>query len=169
MIAHSQPRPLPASCPQLAAAHPGLLAALFPLLAPPAPQLAAGGGRVQLLAAEVLCELLGPGAFGTDSAQERATLEAALSALLALGDAAGAPGEAGAAAASAAAAVAGALAERDAELVCGASASALPLAQLMLRCVQRPEREVRGARTVAGRRQRATALSYVLGSPVLPS
>jgi hypothetical protein len=128
---------------QLAAAHPGLLAALFPLLAPSDAQLAAGAGRVQLLATELLSELLGPGTFGSDAQQERATLEAALGALLSLADAAGAPGEAGGAAARAAAVVAGALAERDAELLGGASASALPLAQLMLRCVERPEREVR--------------------------
>ncbi|GBF98210.1 hypothetical protein Rsub_10710 [Raphidocelis subcapitata] len=134
--------PTRASPGQLAAAHPGLLPALAPLLAPGAAQMAAGADRVQLLATEVLCELLGPGTFGDDGAQERAALEAAAAALLSLRDAALAPGEAGAAAARGAAAVAGALAERDAELVCGASAAALPLAQLMLECVQRPEREV---------------------------
>jgi len=131
---------------QLCAAHPALLPALISLLAPVDTQLAAGADRVQLLATEVLSELLGPGTFGTDAQQERATLEVALGALVGLKEAALAPGDSGAAAARSVAAVASAAAERDAELICGGAGSgvALPLAELMLQCMQRREREVRG-------------------------
>lgn len=134
----------PSTPAQLFAAHPGLLGTLAPLLAPSAPQLAAGADRVQLLATEILSELLGPGTFGEDAEQERAALEGAIAALLTLRGAALAPSGAGAAAARGVGAVASALAERDAELVCGVSGGALALAEVMLQCVQRPEREVRG-------------------------
>ncbi|KAI8465208.1 MAG: armadillo-type protein [Monoraphidium minutum] len=126
---------------QLCAAHPELLGALTPLLAPPEPQRAAGADHAQQAAAELLSDLLGPGAFGTDPQQEAAALGAATSALLSLRAAALAPGPAGAAAARAAGSVAGALAERDAEAAT-AGPGALALAELMLQLVQRPEREV---------------------------
>ena len=160
--------PARASAGQLAARHPGLVAAVAALLAPCEAQLAAGADRPQLLAAEVLAELLGPGTFGDDAAAERAALEAALASLLALRGAALAPGAAGAAAARAIATVVSAAAERDAELISGCApaagssgsgsganganaaagggggggeALALAVAQLMLDCARRPERE----------------------------
>ena len=57
------------------------------------------------------------------------------------------PDSAGAAAAKYVCSIASAIAERDADLVAGAACwQALPLAQLILQCVSRPEREVRGQR-----------------------
>ncbi|KAF8069517.1 IPO13 [Scenedesmus sp. PABB004] len=152
---------------QLAAAHPALLRCLFSLLGATATE-AVTAERIECLATELLCEVLGPGTYGTDAAQERAALEAAMGALLALRDAALRPGPAGAGVARAVAAVASALAQRDAEVVCGRAgggsggggggtangcggaaaahggggAHVLPLAELMLHALSRPERGV---------------------------
>jgi hypothetical protein len=87
------------------------------------------------------------GTLGTDPAHEKQGLEAAISALLNLQSLVLRPDAAGAAAAKYICSVASAVAERDADLVAGAGCwQALPLAQLLLQCVSRPEREVRGPR-----------------------
>lgn len=128
--------------------------------------------RIEGLARELLCELLGPGTVGTDAHQERAAVDAAMSALLGLREAALAPGPTGAGVARTVASIASALAQRDTEAVCGvrgdiidngapangsglsnghaavlmsagpASPHVLPLAELMLQIVSRPERAV---------------------------
>lgn len=151
---------------QLAASHPDLLNCLFGLVGATATEPVTSE-RIESLACELLCELLGPGTYGKDAAQERAAVEAAMAALLGLRDAALAPGPAGAGVARCVAAIASALAQRDTEAVCSAGPGAappasngaasngsaaaavpasgqhvLPLAELMLHCVSRPEREV---------------------------
>lgn len=148
---------------QLAADHPQLLTCLFSLLGATATE-AVTAERFEGLACEILCEVLGPGPVGTDPQQEKAAIEAAMGALLALRDPALAPGSAGAGVARSVAAIASALAQRNPEVVCGAAAvtagagtsstangvngtavggqHVLPLAELMLHCVARCERSV---------------------------
>lgn len=107
---------------QLAAAHPFVLGCLFNLLGAPASE-AVTSERIQGLARELLCELLGPGTVGTDERQEQAVLEAAMGALLGMRDAALAPGPVGAGAARSVASIASALAQRDVDTVCGCNSS----------------------------------------------
>eukprot|EP00879_Flechtneria_rotunda_P013989 GHRR01014615.1.p1 GENE.GHRR01014615.1~~GHRR01014615.1.p1 ORF type:complete len:901 (+),score=383.80 GHRR01014615.1:2232-4934(+) len=151
---------------QLAAQHPAVLTCLFGLLGTSATEPVTAE-RIEGLACEMLCELLGPGTAGTTPQQERAAVDAAAAALLGLGDIALTPGHVGARVARCVAAVASALAQRDAETICGCAPPAtsptaagngrtvsndstrasggqhvLPLAELMLHCIARPEREV---------------------------
>eukprot|EP00878_Enallax_costatus_P030732 GHUV01033512.1.p1 GENE.GHUV01033512.1~~GHUV01033512.1.p1 ORF type:complete len:442 (+),score=127.05 GHUV01033512.1:219-1544(+) len=148
---------------QLAAQHPQLLTCLFSLLGATATE-AVTAERIETLACEILCELLGPGPVGQDLQQERLAVEAAMGALLALRDLALTPGAQGTGVARCAASIASALAQRDTEAVCGNAAApvpaangaisngtaavavsgqhVLPLAELMLHLVARPERAV---------------------------
>jgi hypothetical protein len=151
---------------QLAASHPTLLSCLFSLLGATATE-AVTAERIECLACEILCEVLGPGTYGEDMQQEREAVDAAMAALLSLRDVALTPGPAGAGVARCVASIASALAQRDTSLVCGLSTSSstsgitangtassnggvapsgsqhvLPLAELMLHCVSRPERAV---------------------------
>ncbi|WIA10180.1 hypothetical protein OEZ85_010384 [Tetradesmus obliquus] len=147
---------------QLAASHPTLLSCLFSLLGATAAE-AVTAERIEGLACEILCDVLGPGTYGEDSQQERTAVDAAVAALLSLRDVALTPGPAGAGVARCVASIASALAQRDTSLVCGGAAAAatangtsssnggaapaaslnvLPLAELLLHCVSRPERAV---------------------------
>lgn len=151
---------------QLAASNPAILTCLFSLLGAPAAE-AVTSERIEGLARELLCELLGPGTVGSNTQQERAAVEAAMAALLGMRDAALAPGLVGAGVARSVASIASALAQRDTEAVCGsgcgasaaaangngaglsnghggaaANPSVLPLAELMMQLVSRPERGV---------------------------
>lgn len=148
---------------QLAAQHPQLLTCLFSLLGATATE-AVTAERIETLACEILCEILGPGPVGQDLQQERSAVEAAMGALLALRDIALTPGPQGSGVARCVASVASALAQRDTEAVCGNAAAGvpaangtvshgtaavavggqhvLPLAELMLHLVSRPERAV---------------------------
>lgn len=107
---------------QLAAAHPAILTCLFSLLGASATE-AVTAERIEGLACELLCDLLGPGTCGPDAGQERAAVDAAMGALLGLRDAALTPGPAGAGVARSVAAIASALAQRDTEAICGCSSS----------------------------------------------
>ncbi len=124
---------------QLYSSQPSLLSVLFSLIGAEAAE-AVTAERLEAMATEVLADLLGPGALGTDSALERAALDASIQALLQLRDKALQPGEAGMGTAKAVAALASVLAERDATAAAGCSAGALPLAALLLQCASRPER-----------------------------
>lgn len=149
---------------QLAVKHPQLLTCLFNLLGATATE-AVTAERIESLACEILCEVLGPGPVAPDIQQERTAVEAAMGALLALRDVALAPGPAGAGVARSVASIASALAQRDPEAVCGKAETGaattavggatsngaaavvsgqhvLPLAELMLHCVSRRERAV---------------------------
>lgn len=151
---------------QLAASNPAILTCLFSLLGAPAAE-AVTSERIEGLARELLCELLGPGTVGSNTQQERAAVEAAMAALLGMRDAALAQGPVGAGVARSVASIASALAQRDTEAVCGsgcgdgaaaangngaglsnghggaaANPSVLPLAELMMQLVSRPERGV---------------------------
>ncbi|WIA30246.1 hypothetical protein OEZ86_000336 [Tetradesmus obliquus] len=147
---------------QLAASHPTLLSCLFSLLGATAAE-AVTAERIECLACEILCDVLGPGTYGEDAQQERTAVDAAVAALLSLRDVALTPGPAGAGVARCVASIASALAQRDTSLVCGGAAAAatangtsssnggaapaaspnvLPLAELLLHCVSRPERAV---------------------------
>lgn len=156
---------------QLAASNPAILTCLFSLLGAPAAE-AVTAERIEGLARELLCELLGPGTVGSNAQQERAAVEAAMVALLGMRDAAMAPGPVGAGVARSVASIASALAQRDPDVVCGnssscsssatangsstglanghgaaaavapANASVLPLAELLMQLISRPERPV---------------------------
>ncbi|KAF6233353.1 hypothetical protein COO60DRAFT_1653821 [Scenedesmus sp. NREL 46B-D3] len=97
---------------QLAASHPALLSCLFSLLGATATE-AVTAERIECLACEILCDVLGPGAYGDDPQQERTAVDAAMAALLSLRDVALTPGPAGAGVARCVASVASALAQRD--------------------------------------------------------
>lgn len=154
---------------QLAASHPAILTCLFSLLGAAASEPVTAE-RIEGLARELLCELLGPGTEGTDEQQERAAVEAAMAALLGMRDAALAHGPVGAGVACSVASIASALAQRDTVTVCGTrsscaspangsgvglanghsaaaagvptNAQVLPLAELMMQLMSRPERAV---------------------------
>jgi hypothetical protein len=149
---------------QLAASHPALLSCLFSLLGATATE-AVTAERIECLACEILCEVLGPGTYGEDLQQEQTAVDAAMAALLSLRDVALTPGPAGAGVARCVASIASALAQRDTIIVCGGGSAAaatangtsatsnggaapagsqhvLLLAELMLHCVSRPERAV---------------------------
>lgn len=156
---------------QLAASNPAILTCLVSLLGAPASE-AVTAERIEGLARELLCELLGPGTAGTNAQQERAAVEAAMVALLGMREAAMAPGPVGAGVARSVASIASALAQRDTEAICGissgcgspttangnstgmanghaaaapggaANSSVLPLAELMMLMLTRPERGV---------------------------
>lgn len=107
---------------QLAAGHPAILTCLFGLLGAPASE-AVTTERIEGLARELLCELLGSGTVGTDEQHERAAVEAAMVALLGMRDAALSSGPSGAGVARSVASIASALAQRDTEAICGISSS----------------------------------------------
>jgi len=107
---------------QLAAGQPAILSCLFGLLGAPASE-AVTTERIEGLARELLCELLGSGTVGTDEQQERAAVEAAMAALLGMRDVALSPGPSGARVARSVASIASALAQRDTEAICGISSS----------------------------------------------
>ncbi|KAF6265368.1 hypothetical protein COO60DRAFT_1689898 [Scenedesmus sp. NREL 46B-D3] len=108
---------------QLAASHPALLSCLFSLLGATATERVTAE-RIECLACEILCDVLGPGAYGDDPQQERTAVDAAMAALLSLRDVALTPGPAGAGVARCVASVASALAQRDVNAVCGSGSAA---------------------------------------------